>query len=81
MTLLVETQPIPLTLGADGVIRVGGTRITLDTVIYAFLDRASAEEIAQQYPYWIFTLFWVITSSKEQYWINTYSKEKNLQRR
>lgn len=30
--------------------RVGGTRVTLDTVIQAFTDGATAEEIAQQYP-------------------------------
>jgi uncharacterized protein (DUF433 family) len=33
-----------------GVARVGGTRVTLDTVIAAFSDGATAEEIAQQYP-------------------------------
>jgi hypothetical protein len=30
--------------------RVGGTRVTLDTVIAAFNNGATAEEIAQQYP-------------------------------
>lgn len=35
---------------ADGVIRVGGTRVTLDTVIGAYHDGASAEEIARRYP-------------------------------
>lgn len=35
---------------AAGALRVGGTRITLDTVIHAFLDGATAEEIAQNYP-------------------------------
>ncbi|MDW8101184.1 MAG: DUF433 domain-containing protein [Anaerolineae bacterium] len=34
----------------DGVIRVGKTRVTLDTVISAFLDGATAEEITHQYP-------------------------------
>ncbi|MDO8754924.1 MAG: DUF433 domain-containing protein, partial [Anaerolineales bacterium] len=32
------------------VVRVGGTRVTLDTVVRAFLRGAAAEEIAQQYP-------------------------------
>lgn len=50
MTFVIETQPIPLTLDADGVVRVSGTRVTLATIIYAFLDGATAEEIAQQYP-------------------------------
>lgn len=34
---------------AAGNIRVGGTRITLQTVIYAFRDGATAEEIAQNF--------------------------------
>jgi uncharacterized protein (DUF433 family) len=50
MTLVIETQPLPLTLDTDGVVRVGGTRVTLDTVIEAFLQGATAEEIAHQYP-------------------------------
>jgi len=50
MTFVIETQPLPLMLDADGVVRVSGTRVTLDTVIYAYLNGATAEEIAQQYP-------------------------------
>lgn len=34
----------------DGVIRVGGTRVTLDTVVAAYRDGATVEEIARQYP-------------------------------
>jgi uncharacterized protein (DUF433 family) len=37
-------------LAADGVIRITGTRVTLDTVMGAFAEGASAEEIAGQYP-------------------------------
>lgn len=37
-------------LGDDNVIRVEGTRVPLDTVIAAFQDGATAEEISQQYP-------------------------------
>ena len=50
MTLVIETQPIPLDVDANDVVRVGETRVTLDTVIEAFLEGATAEEIAQQYP-------------------------------
>jgi uncharacterized protein (DUF433 family) len=46
----LTTEPILLTTGADGVMRVGGTRVTLDTVLAAFAKGATAEEIAQQYP-------------------------------
>ncbi|HLA07055.1 MAG TPA: DUF433 domain-containing protein [Anaerolineales bacterium] len=34
----------------DGVIRVGKTRVTLDTLVAAFLEGATPEEIAVQYP-------------------------------
>ena len=50
MALLIETQPVPLTVDTDGVVRVGNTRVTLDTVIAAFQEGATAEEIIQQYP-------------------------------
>jgi uncharacterized protein (DUF433 family) len=50
MTLVVTPQSPPLTTDADGVVRVGGTRVTLETVVGAFHDGATAEEIVQQYP-------------------------------
>jgi len=51
VSLVIEqTQVVPLAAGADGVIRVSGTRVTLDTVAEAFQDGATAEEIVQQYP-------------------------------
>jgi uncharacterized protein (DUF433 family) len=50
MALLIETQPVPLTMNADGVVRVSNTRVTLDTVIAAFQEGATAEEIVHQYP-------------------------------
>jgi len=39
-----------LQLDTDGVVRVGGTRVTLDSVVTAFSNGASAEEIVQQFP-------------------------------
>ena len=50
MTIATATEVIPFQVDADGVARVGGTRVTLDTVIAAFSHGATAEEIAQQYP-------------------------------
>ena len=49
-TLLATTEPIPLQMDADGIVRVGNTRVTLDTVVMAFMEGATAEEIVQQYP-------------------------------
>ena len=44
------TEIIPLRTDSAGVIRIGGTRVTLDTVVGASCDGATAEEIVQQYP-------------------------------
>jgi uncharacterized protein (DUF433 family) len=50
MELHVPSEQVPIQTDADGVIRVGGTRVTLDTVVAAFDAGATAEEIGQQYP-------------------------------
>ena len=50
MVLAIATEPIPLETDADGVVRVGGTRVTLDTIVTAFNEGATAEEIVHQYP-------------------------------
>jgi len=44
------TEIIPLETDSSGVVRVGKTRVTLDTVVAAFCQGATAEEIAHQYP-------------------------------
>ena len=49
MRLPIDAQPIPLAVGADGVVRVGSTRVTLDSVIHAFDQGATAEEIVQRF--------------------------------
>ena len=41
---------VPLMKDVNGVIRVGGARVTLDTVFYAFLEGATPEEVMQRYP-------------------------------
>ena len=50
MTDLTTIEAIPLETDTDGVIRISKTRVTLDTIVQAFTDGATAEEIAQQYP-------------------------------
>lgn len=49
MELHAPPERIPIETDGDGVVRVGGTRVTLDTLIAAFDAGATAEEIAQQY--------------------------------
>ena len=50
MPFVIAANPIPLHIDADGVVRVGKTRVTLDTVVSAYCDGATAEEIVLQYP-------------------------------
>ena len=50
MSLEIAAEPVPLQADTDGVVRVGGTRVTLDTVVAAFKDGATAEEIVNEYP-------------------------------
>lgn len=50
---MAETEvrdAIALAMDPQGVYRVGGSRVTLDTVILAFNRGASAEEIVQDFP-------------------------------
>jgi uncharacterized protein (DUF433 family) len=48
--MVIATDVIPMEPDTAGVVRVGGTRVTLDTIIAAFKDGATAEEIVHQYP-------------------------------
>ncbi len=50
MTIAVAPEPVPLETDADGVMRVGGSRVTLDTLVAAFQTGDSPEEIHEQYP-------------------------------
>lgn len=50
MAMVVVAEAPPLAADAAGVFRVGNSRVTLDTVVGAFRDGATAEEIAEQYP-------------------------------
>ncbi|MCA1594834.1 MAG: DUF433 domain-containing protein [Chloroflexi bacterium] len=52
VTLTQEPQAglVPIQFDPDGVSRVGGTRVRLDTVITAFENGSTPEEIVYKYP-------------------------------
>ncbi|MEY3826978.1 MAG: hypothetical protein RLZZ148_1796 [Cyanobacteriota bacterium] len=50
MTLTIAAESPPLQTNQDGVILVGKTRVTLDTVVAVFSQGTTAEEIAYRYP-------------------------------
>ncbi len=49
MSLSLQTKPVPLVHDVHGVLRVGSTRVSLDTVIYAFKQGSTPEEIVADY--------------------------------
>ncbi|HEY9803359.1 MAG TPA: DUF433 domain-containing protein [Leptolyngbyaceae cyanobacterium] len=50
MLLVSTAETIPLVTDANGVVRISKTRVTLDTVVTAFLEGSTAEQIKEQYP-------------------------------
>lgn len=50
MNLTIAVEQVPLAADANGVIRVAGTRLPLDIIIFAFHQGATAEEIVQRFP-------------------------------
>src|SRR5437667_12460658 len=50
MTIVESTQEVPLTVTPDGTIRITGSRVSLDSVIYHYRQGATAEEIAMRFP-------------------------------
>ena len=50
MTLLVSDQPVPLRVDEGGVVRVGKTRVSLDSVVYDYKNGAVADQIAIDFP-------------------------------
>ncbi|MDQ7027298.1 MAG: DUF433 domain-containing protein [Anaerolineae bacterium] len=50
MVLEIHAETAPLRTSPDGVVYIGQTRIPLETVVSAFNEGVSSEEIAMQYP-------------------------------
>ncbi len=50
MTLHLGSEQIPLERDESGTIRVASTRVTLESVAYAFQDGESAESIQEAFP-------------------------------
>ena len=50
MTLTIPADPIPVAVDSDGAARVGGARVTLDTIVSFFNQGLSAEEIQSGFP-------------------------------
>ena len=50
MKSALEPLPVPLQEDADGVLRVVGSRVTIDVLVEDYRNGASAEELVMDYP-------------------------------
>ena len=46
----IVADPVPMAVDEDGMVRIAGTRVTLDTVIACFQQGESAETIVDDFP-------------------------------
>jgi uncharacterized protein (DUF433 family) len=77
MTFTITTQPLPLETDKHGIVRIGNTRVTLDTLVAAFNEGATAEEIVQQYPSLKLGDVYAVIG----YYLRNYSKVDNYMQR
>lgn len=50
MALQLQSDPLPLARDSAGVIRIGGTRVSLDSVVATYQTGASIQELAEAFP-------------------------------
>lgn len=50
MTLNLHADPLPLARDSSGVIRVGGTRVSLDSLVAAYEGGASIPKLSEAFP-------------------------------
>lgn len=77
---------IPLFSEPNGVIRVGNTRVTLETLIYQFKNGSTAEEIVFQYPvldlgdvYAVIGFYLKNQTAVEEYLLNSKAAAERIQ--
>ena len=87
MPLAAVTEKIPVETDKDGVVRVGNTRVTLDTLVSEFKGGSSAEEIVYHFPvlsladvYAVITYYLRNRDSVEKYLNNRIQTAKQIKR-
>lgn len=84
--ILEATQTVPLTIWKDGSIRVKGSRLTIDGIIYAYRQGEIPEEIYKSYPseaYTIADIYAIIAyylSNKEKFDNYLIKREKEAEK-
>lgn len=49
-TLRLEADPLPLSRDSAGVIRIAGTRVSLESIVVLYKQGASVQELAEAFP-------------------------------
>jgi uncharacterized protein (DUF433 family) len=82
MDISIVTKPVPLRADAAGVLRIGKTRVSLDSVIVAFNEGATPEEIVQQYDVLALADVYAVISYylENQSEIDSYLDRRHIQR-
>jgi uncharacterized protein (DUF433 family) len=83
MALSIKAQPIPITLGEDGIARLADTRVRLEAVVAAYHEGATAEEISLRYTTVdLADVYFVIGYYlKNRYEVDKYLREREAQDR
>ena len=50
MVSLTADNQVPLRIDSHGVIRIGDSRVSLDSIVYAYQNGDTAEQIAEDFP-------------------------------
>ena len=61
LTINIEADSVPLRLESSGTVRVGQTRVTLDSLVATYESGSTPEEIQEQFPTLVLAdIYWVI---------------------
>lgn len=87
MSSLDMTQTVPLARDDEGVLRVIGSRVTLDSVVHLFKSGATAEQIQEDFPslalgdiYSVIAYYLQHSSDVEEYLLKQAVDTRELQR-
>ena len=82
MSVEIVTKPVPLRYDPAGVLRVGDSRVSLDSVLAVFHEGATPEEIVQQYDVLLLADVYAVISYylEHQRDIDAYLKIRHSQR-
>jgi uncharacterized protein (DUF433 family) len=78
---LIAQEPCPLRLDEHGVVKVSGTRVTLDSVVETFKQGSTPDEIAESYPTVPLEDIYTIIGYYLRYWraVEAYLREQDAE--